>query len=416
MRPPPSKARIAIYSPRIIIKMSTLRDRASTSPATGKGGGPEPPLRSVALVDWQAARESFEAFFSPYGEVTTDEAALRFRSVPPHVPTSFGVARGGSLITASMPLHDIQADFTHLEFDQAARHVMCRRGGVAYTYRVPPQLWGGGSSKPRALVRHAAFIAVQTAITFEMTMPPAALPDQPLDSDRLGRFPVLQWIWALPFVARVSLFAADVGAGPVADPGVAQDCRQGLGVRNAVSSCAKLVDASSSVDGCSFTCLALSCCSTHAHFPISSTNTVELGKSFTYQITAPSALVAYPVLRECQPLRLAPHPQFGLCHPGYTGMLLQIYGLGMLFLVSSRHKIAVMLGLLFFVAAMLNSRVVDEEELLFGVYTCGPTAVAHASTALPELCYPKCYDCGPASVLCQHGIIYNPYSTMPAMA
>ena len=96
-------------------------------------------LYTVTLNDWTQLRLTFESFFAPFGSVTLGEESLTFRSRPPHVETGFSIGRDGRM-GATMPLHQIDAVFTQIDFDPAARQVTCHADGLSYTYRVPPQL------------------------------------------------------------------------------------------------------------------------------------------------------------------------------------------------------------------------------------------------------------------------------------
>ena len=95
---------------------------------------------TVPITDWASLQQAFEQFFAEYGSVNVDGEALSFRSLPHHVATGFSIARDGTM-GASMPLHQISAPFTELTFDAEARQVTCHAEGMAYIYRIPPQLW-----------------------------------------------------------------------------------------------------------------------------------------------------------------------------------------------------------------------------------------------------------------------------------
>ena len=95
---------------------------------------------TVPTNDWTSLQQSFESFFQGYGSITLDEHTLSFQSLPHRVSTEFSISRDGTM-GASMPLHQIHARFTKLTFDEDARQVTCHAEGMAYTYRIPPQLW-----------------------------------------------------------------------------------------------------------------------------------------------------------------------------------------------------------------------------------------------------------------------------------
>ena len=94
---------------------------------------------SFALSQWQELKVAFQSFFGELGEIDATNERLHFRSVPPHVQTQFTIHANG-IVTASMPLHGLEALFDGFEFDHIRNAVCCTGNGATYTYTVPQEL------------------------------------------------------------------------------------------------------------------------------------------------------------------------------------------------------------------------------------------------------------------------------------
>ncbi|MCH1540667.1 MAG: hypothetical protein L7S56_04430 [Candidatus Poseidonia sp.] len=93
----------------------------------------------IGIREFQALRDTFAKFFTPYGQVRLEEHSLHFSSRPEHVSTSFAVWNDGRF-SANMPLHEIDARFENLRFDSTSLEVHAMGSFGNYTYRIPHEL------------------------------------------------------------------------------------------------------------------------------------------------------------------------------------------------------------------------------------------------------------------------------------
>jgi hypothetical protein len=93
----------------------------------------------VTREDWDELVAQFRRFFVGLGTVEADETTVAFDADPDVVWTGLTLTRGGSS-TGYMPLHGVETLWERATFDRTALEVRLEGEGVAYTYRVPPDL------------------------------------------------------------------------------------------------------------------------------------------------------------------------------------------------------------------------------------------------------------------------------------
>jgi hypothetical protein len=86
--------------------------------------------------DWPAVAAAFKSFFSQLaGTVGQTDDEVEFDAGF----TGLTIHREGTS-RSFMPLHDLNARWEEIEFDEIAHEVTLIGDGATYTYRVPPQL------------------------------------------------------------------------------------------------------------------------------------------------------------------------------------------------------------------------------------------------------------------------------------
>ena len=86
--------------------------------------------------DWAVISARFSEMFRGLGILSTSEAMLEFRSVPPTVPTGISLDRQGRLL-ANMPLHSIESSYTTAYFDDGLTSLRLEGPEARYTYTLP---------------------------------------------------------------------------------------------------------------------------------------------------------------------------------------------------------------------------------------------------------------------------------------
>lgn len=89
----------------------------------------------IQRADWAALLGEFERFFSGLGSVTVSEDEAEFVAGF----TGLALQRDGSS-RSFMPLHNLEAAWSEVEFDYDQHLVTLRSEGTRYEYRVPPNL------------------------------------------------------------------------------------------------------------------------------------------------------------------------------------------------------------------------------------------------------------------------------------
>ena len=89
--------------------------------------------------DWAVISARFSEMFRGLGILSTSEAMLEFRSVPPTVPTGISLDRQGRLL-ANMPLHSIESSYTTAYFDDGLTSLRLEGPEARYTYTIPSEI------------------------------------------------------------------------------------------------------------------------------------------------------------------------------------------------------------------------------------------------------------------------------------
>jgi protein-S-isoprenylcysteine O-methyltransferase Ste14 len=184
----------------------------------------------------------------------------------------------------------------------------------------------------------AQFTACVFLFTFDVCMPPAALPNAKMDGDTLGTMPLLTPIWKqsvyVQFAAAVALAAFAL-----------------LPWRLCVG--AEWAHASSTGEHRVWT-LAAVVLSVGGQ-ALRQWSKVVLGRFFTYQLTEPTALVA-------------DGPYALLLHPGYTGVILSLVGVYMQMFTAFTWRVAIVAVCFAGVVGPIRLRIVEEEAMLARVF------------------------------------------------
>lgn len=105
--------------------------------------GYEEPLasgaQSVELADWDSTVRVFCALFEDLGDITRDEDVISSATRSPEVATGLTLCRDGRL-AASMPLHGVGVHVQRLRWNDSRTWIQLLGDGVAYTYRIAPEL------------------------------------------------------------------------------------------------------------------------------------------------------------------------------------------------------------------------------------------------------------------------------------
>ena len=94
---------------------------------------------AIPLAQWDKVRAMFQLVFAPLGEVTEDGNGLEFASRPPDVATGMTIRRDGR-ISASMPLHGLEAEVDEVRWNAGATEIALAGTGINYVYRIPCEL------------------------------------------------------------------------------------------------------------------------------------------------------------------------------------------------------------------------------------------------------------------------------------
>ena len=83
----------------------------------------------ISIESWDEICSIFSDMFAGLGVTETTSEIISYRSVAPYVATGISVAKQG-IITANMPLHNIENKFEFVEFDENLESIR----PVSYTH------------------------------------------------------------------------------------------------------------------------------------------------------------------------------------------------------------------------------------------------------------------------------------------
>lgn len=95
--------------------------------------------QTVSIESWDEVCSIFSKMFAGLGVTEITREMISYRSVPPHVTTGISVAKQG-IITANMPLHNIENRFEFVEFDENLESIRLYNNTSSYEYRIPTQI------------------------------------------------------------------------------------------------------------------------------------------------------------------------------------------------------------------------------------------------------------------------------------
>ena len=93
----------------------------------------------ISIESWDKICSIFSDMFAGLGVTETTSDIISYRSVTPYVATGISVAKQG-IITANMPLHNIENKFEFVEFDENLESIRLFNDTSSYEYRIPTQI------------------------------------------------------------------------------------------------------------------------------------------------------------------------------------------------------------------------------------------------------------------------------------
>ena len=96
-------------------------------------------IMNFQIEEWDKISEWFVKMFQGLGSVEATGEVLQFTSLEPFVATGISLSREGKM-AASMPLHNLDSTFNHLEFEDSLEALTLTGKGFSYTYRIPNEI------------------------------------------------------------------------------------------------------------------------------------------------------------------------------------------------------------------------------------------------------------------------------------
>ena len=92
-----------------------------------------------SIDQWDKISECFVNMFQGLGKVESSPEILQFSSIAPSVPTGISLSKEGKM-AASMPLHNLDSTFHHVNFGNQLEALTLIGEGFHYTYRIPSEI------------------------------------------------------------------------------------------------------------------------------------------------------------------------------------------------------------------------------------------------------------------------------------